>query len=255
MKSYKYNLWNIATGYDDTQPISDPVKVLNDADTIPANYSLLTGTVATAIGEWHKYAFYSCPLDIDDSFLSNFGFFTNFRDWKCLRSEVAKAVEAKTLGNLTTGLTTAQWDVMDAAEKLIAVEYCRNKLTDVQITNGCLDALLSAKLKSLFDIRSITARKKRWTALRGIVYDALTTTTQGTSLLKDVEALGLVSSYYGGLEGIYEANDNVSGLYDWIMTVNEYLTNGLTTKILTFKTGWTMATFQTNLMNKLRGLY
>lgn len=254
MKQYKYNFWSLTAGYDDAQPLDDAVKVLNDADTAPVNYTLITGDIATAIGEWHKYAFYSCPLDLDDTFVTNVGFFANFRDWKTLRTQIGKAIEAKTLGSLTTGLTTLQWDTLTTAEKLIAVEYCRNKLTDAQISNGCSDALLSAKLKSLFDLRSTIARKKRWTALRGVVYDALTTTTQGTSLLKDVESLGLVSSFYGGLEGKTEG-DTADGITDWVRTINGYLTTGLTSKTLTFKTGWTMTSFQTSLLDKIAGLY
>lgn len=254
MQLVKYNFWDVLTGYNDAQSISDPVKVLNDADVIPANYTLISGVTATAIGEWHRYAFYICPLDLDDTFLSNFGFFSNFRDWKCLRTQIGKAIENKTLGSLNTGLNTLQWDTLNAAEKLIAVEYVRNKLTDAQIINGCPNVLLGAKLKSLFDSRSTVARKKRWVALRGVVYDALTTTTQGTSLLKDVEALGLVSSYYGGLEGKTE-NDTVDGIFDWIYTVNGHITNGLTTKTLTFKTGWTMTSFQTACLDRLKGFY
>lgn len=255
MKLYKYNFWNDISGFDDGAIINDPVRVLNNTDAAPADYTLQTGVVADAIKAWDKYAFYACPVDTDDTYINNLGMFANFRDWKCLASEVGKAVEAKSGGVLNTGLTDAQWGLLDVQDKLITAIYRFSKLTDAQRIDAVPNAMQRAGIKSSYDVRMTVSRKKRFQKpIRGYIYDALTTTTQGTSLLKNIEGLGLVNSYYGGLEGIDEG-DTVSGLGDWIKTQNDYLTSGLTTKTLTFKTGYDMTILKNSLIDRLNGLY
>lgn len=255
MKLLRYNYYSDVDGYNGDYPIKDCYIILKDTDENPADYTLLSDTNENAFDKFHQYSKDIVPQDLIEDDVNNFGVFENFRDWKCLRSEIIRRIEIITGGQIAT-LTTLQWDLLTAQRKLITLYYAINRLTTAQINEATgSNADLIKGIRKIFDQRSTISRKKRFKAIRGITMEMFENISDAFRLLKKINELGLEISYYGGLEGVASGDGN-SGLRDYIEGTNGFSTTGLPSEIITFKTGYNLIIYQTAVLNiMLDGIY
>ncbi|MDQ3112442.1 MAG: hypothetical protein M3R17_21375 [Bacteroidota bacterium] len=207
MKLGQYNNWIEETNRC-TGDLKDSHVV---AEVLPADYADIS-----TIENWDKYG--------RNLIGSAFG----FKDWKCLSREIRQLVEEKTDNDLD-----ANWNDLNAAEKMIACNYMLSKVPGVKLAALVPDAEQRMNIAISFDVNNREARGS-WLKATGRVQMLrifLFSKIGSENALKtfyDVVKEGLLELYEGGIVGTME--DGNQGINDFLLARNgtAYSANGFT---------------------------
>jgi hypothetical protein len=180
------------------------------ADVLPADY-----TDISSIENWNKYG--------RDLIGSAFG----FKDWKCLAREIRTLVDEKTDNDLN-----ANWNELNAAEKLIACNYMLSRIPAVKFGALVTDAEERMNIALNFDVNNREARGNwlkatgRIQMLRIYLFGKIGS-ENALKTFYEVVKEGLLELYEGGIAGTIE--DGNPGINDFLLARSGtvYASNGL----------------------------
>lgn len=151
------------------------------------------------------------------------GTVVGFKDWACLRAII------KTLIINIAGNDFANWDNLNSDQKIIAMKYIPTKIIDARGSDFFMQQAGGLyQGKSYLDIFQTNAEKARAERLKtfgdfgyyGLGKD------QGLQLERIFQLLALDRAYV--IRGVlFETEDTVPGLGDWVYGTNGYGANGL----------------------------
>lgn len=175
--------------------------------SVPVNYDDF-GTTPEA---WDKYG------------SGQLGDVVGFKDWMCLRAEI------KTLILAITGNDFANWDDLTAVQKEIAERYIPTKIIDAKgspfFMQQCGGLYEGQRYLDNYQTLADQARAQRLKTFGDFGYYGLGK-DQGLHLERIYQQLSLDRAYT--IRGIlFEAEDTVPGIGDWVYGTNSYAANGL----------------------------
>ena len=151
------------------------------------------------------------------------GDITGFKDWGCLRAEIKQLIVA------IAGNDFSDWNLLNAAQKLIALEYIPTKIIDEKGTDFYFAQCGSQELGNYYldnyQKLSEAGRKKRLMTFGNFGYAGLGK-DQGLILERMYQALALDRSYT--IRGVmFESEDGLPGIGDWVFGTADFTVNGL----------------------------
>jgi hypothetical protein len=178
------------------------------ATSLPNDYD----DISSNMEYWDKYS----EQFINDSIVG-------FKDWMSLRNIIKSLITA------ITGDDFANWNNLTQAQKIIAMRYIPTKIIDAKGSNFFMQqagGLYEGKsYLDYFQTLAEKARTKRLKTMGDFGYYGLGK-NQGLQLERIYQELDLDRSYV--IRGVlYQSEDNIDGLGDWIMGTNGFGANGL----------------------------
>lgn len=151
------------------------------------------------------------------------GSIVGFKDWMCLRSIIKDLIIA------ITGSDFVNWDNLNQQQKIVAMTYIPTKIIDAKGSpffmaqaGGLYEG--KAYLDS-FQTLAERARTQRLKTFGDFGYYGLGK-NQGLELERMYQVLSLDRSYI--IRGVlFEAEDDIAGIGDWVMGTNGFSENGL----------------------------
>ncbi|MGZ4118485.1 MAG: hypothetical protein ACXVPY_13430, partial [Bacteroidia bacterium] len=182
-------------------------------DSIPAGYQDITGI--------ENFDQYGAAL---------IGTATGFKDWKCLQREIKVLIMTKTDDDVD-----ANWNNLNANEKLIACNYLLSKIPAAKFAATVTDADERTKIAIQYDFNNRQARGS-WSSsigriqiMRVFLFGKIGS-TNALEVFYDAVKDGLLELYEGGIEGTLE--DGNLGINDFILARSGtfYSSDGLKTR-------------------------
>jgi hypothetical protein len=151
-----------------------------------------------------------------------------FRDWKCLQREIKALILAKVDDDLD-----ANWNELDAAEKLIACNYILSRVPAAKFAAVVTDATQRINIAVQYDFNNRQARGS-WSNVTGriqimrVFLFGKIGPVNALEVFYDVVKDGLLELYEGGIEGTLE--DGNLGINDFLLARSGtfYSSDGLT---------------------------